>query len=105
LHFQPPRAGGERRLSGVVATDADRRPRWRVAREDPAAGTVPGAAAPGSMPGILRVAAGAGSFDDGVEIKLKDRRVGEAAAPDAFTLSPPAGARVVEIGCGPVGSS
>jgi hypothetical protein len=105
LHFQPPRAGGERRLSGVVATDADRRPRWRVAFEDHDAVTVPGAAAPVSMPGIIRFAEGAGSFDDGVEIKLKDRRVGEAAAPDAFTLSPPAGARVVEIGCGPVGSS
>jgi hypothetical protein len=52
------------------------------------------------LPRTIRFAEGKASFDDGVEIKLKDRWVGDAAPPAAFTLVPPPGVVVREVGCG-----
>jgi outer membrane lipoprotein-sorting protein len=52
------------------------------------------------VPGTIRFAEANGSFDDGVEIKFKDRTLNAAAPAGAFTLAPPAGATVVEVGCG-----
>ena len=51
------------------------------------------------MPELIRFAEGNGSFEDGVEIKFKDRAINVPPPADAFTLAPPAGATVVEVGC------
>ena len=52
-------------------------------------------------PGIDPLRRAAASFDDGVEIKFKDRTLNAAPPAGAFTLAPPAGATVIEVGCGP----
>ena len=70
-------------------------PLWRTAYEDHE--TVGGA----RVPGTIRFAEQAASFDDGVEIKFKDRTLNAAPPTGAFTLAPPAGATVIEVGCGP----
>jgi outer membrane lipoprotein-sorting protein len=40
-------------------------------------------------------------FDDGVEIRFKDRSVDQPAPSGAFTLTPPPGVAVKDVGCGP----
>jgi hypothetical protein len=52
------------------------------------------------VPTTLRYAEGAGSYDDGVEIKLKDHELGVAPPEAAFTLAPQPGVTVKDIGCG-----
>jgi len=78
--------GAEARVGGQL--------RWRTAYEDFA--TV-GAE---RLPETIRFAEGAASYDDGVEIRFKDRTVNEAPPPGAFTLTPPPGAVVRDVGCG-----
>ena len=78
--------GAEARVGGQL--------RWRTAYEDFA--TV-GAE---RLPETIRFAEGAASYDDGVEIRFKDRTVNEASASGAFTLTPPPGAVVRDVGCG-----
>jgi hypothetical protein len=56
------------------------------------------------LPRTIRFAEQNASFDDGVEIRFKDRSIGQAAARAAFTLSAPPGVAVKEIGCGRAGS-
>jgi hypothetical protein len=113
LVFQ--RRGGDPRdvrVLGAVATGRDLRPRWRVAYEDfadtapsttAADGTAapPGAAAsrPLSLPRTIRFAEGEASFDDGVEIKFKERALNEPLTAEAFAITPAPGTRVVEVGC------
>jgi hypothetical protein len=67
---------------------------WRTAYDD-----FEGAGA-ARMPTTLRYAEGAGSYDDGVEIKLKDHELGVTPPESAFTISPPPGVTVRAVGCG-----
>jgi Domain of unknown function (DUF4292) len=52
------------------------------------------------LPTTIRYAEGEHSYDDGVEIKIKDRTLNEAPAPGAFTLTAPAGVAIKDVGCG-----
>jgi len=84
-----------RTLIAVDRIGANGAPLWRTAYEDhETAGGV-------RLPQTIRFAEGKGSFDDGVEIKFKDRAINAAPPAGAFTLAPPAGASVVDVGCGP----
>jgi hypothetical protein len=86
----------DRVLVGVMSLDKGGKRAWRAAFED--LETVGGV----RLPGTIRFAEKDASFDDGVEIKFKDRTLNAAAPPGAFTLAPPAGATAVEVGCGTV---
>jgi len=91
------------RIIGAVATGPDGRARWRVAFEDfsdvPIGGVGGVGATVVSLPQTIRFAEGDSNFDEGVEIKFKERTFGETAAANAFALSPPAGAAAIEVGC------
>lgn len=52
------------------------------------------------LPGTIRFAERDSSFDDGVEIRFKDRTLDEPPPPAAFTLTPSPGVVVKDIGCG-----
>jgi hypothetical protein len=78
---------------GAEALAAGRR-LWRTSYDD-----FEGAGA-ARLPTTIRFAEGAGSFDDGVEIKLKDRELGVTPPAAAFTLAPPPGVTVKDVGCG-----
>jgi hypothetical protein len=86
--------GADRRIVGVDRVGPDGAPRWRSAYEDFAT------AAGQPMPGTIRFAEGTHSFDDGVEIKFKDRTITGSAPEGAFTLAAPPGVTVREVGCG-----
>jgi len=68
---------------------------WTTSYEDFA--TVGGA----RLPTTVRFAEGSGSFDDGVEIKFKDRTLDETPPPDAFVLAAPPGVTTKIVGCAP----
>jgi len=87
--------GAARTLVAVDRVGAGGKPLWRTSYEDhETAGGV-------RLPRTIRFAEQSGSFDDGVEIKFKDRALNAAPPAGAFTLAPPAGASVVNVGCGP----
>jgi outer membrane lipoprotein-sorting protein len=84
----------DRALVGVTSLDKAGKRAWRAAFEDlENAGGV-------RLPGTIRFAEHDASFDDGVEIKFKDRALNAPPAANAFTLAPPAGVTIVEVGCG-----
>lgn len=85
--------GPARTLVAVDRVGAAGAPLWRTAYEDHE--TAGGA----RVPGLIRFAEANSSFEDGVEIKFKDRAINAAPPAGAFTLSPPAGATVVDVGC------
>lgn len=89
------------RLVAVVATDLEGRPRWRVAYEDFKEVVPPGAGRAVAMPATIRFTQGATSFDEGVEIKVKEQSLNPAIDPAAFTVTPPPGTPTIEVGCGP----
>jgi len=67
---------------------------WRVSFEEmTTVGTT-------RMPDVIRFAEGQQSFDEGVEIKFKDRAINNAANASDFTLAPPPGTAVIDVGCG-----
>jgi hypothetical protein len=109
LRYLFQRAAGEQRSTRLIAVDAtgsDGRPRWRVSFEDLADTDIPGTVVGRSatrlaLPQTVRFAEGATPFDEGVEIKFKDRAVNEPVADASFTLAPPPGVMPVEIGCAP----
>jgi hypothetical protein len=111
LRLMVRRPGGDNRDSqvvGAVATGADGRTHWRVAFEDfVGVQAVPsqGLAAKVSLPQTIRFAEGDSSFDEGVEIKFKERTLNQAAAEDAFLLGAPPGAATIDVGCPPTASS
>jgi outer membrane biogenesis lipoprotein LolB len=76
--------------------DSGRPQRWRVSYED--FERRPGVA----LPRLIRFAEPGQSFDDGVEIKIRERTLNPGFPPGAFTLEPPPGYRVVEAHCGAV---
>ena len=86
--------GPARTLVAVIRAGANGAPLWRTAYEDHE--TAGGA----RVPGVIRFAEQNASFDDGVEIKFKDRTLNAPPAAGVFTLAPPAGATVVDVGCG-----
>jgi hypothetical protein len=67
---------------------------WRTSYEDFEG------AAPARLPRTILFAEGDGSYDDGVEIKIKDRTVNQAPPDGSFVLAAPPGATVREVGCG-----
>ena len=95
LRYLFQRAGAERstRLVAVDATGSDGRPRWRVAFEDLTDADLPSAttgqpSARVALPQTIRFAEGATSFEEGVEIKFKDRALNEPIADASFALAP-----------------
>ncbi|MCG5051581.1 MAG: hypothetical protein KA712_01350 [Myxococcales bacterium] len=53
-----------------------------------------------AFPETIRFAEPGASFDDGVEIKVRDRRINPDIAAESFKLSPPPGALLEHVGCG-----
>ena len=87
------RHGADVDVVGAEALAGGKR-RWRTSYED-FEGT--GAA---RLPTTLRYAEGGGSYDDGVEIKLKDHDLGVAPPAAAFTIPLQSGVTVKDVGCG-----
>ncbi|MEP6653741.1 MAG: hypothetical protein ABJA82_10300 [Myxococcales bacterium] len=91
------------RILGAIATGPDGRPRWRVAFEDfvtiEAADPGGGPARQVALPQTIRFAEGDTSFDEGVEIKFRQRSVNESAAAEAFELASVPNAVTIEVGC------
>jgi hypothetical protein len=86
-------------LVGMTAVDQQGHPVWRVAFDDFADIASTAGAPLILLPQIIHYAEGARSFDEGVEIKFKERTVNEAFTPDVFTLATPTGASALEVGC------
>lgn len=85
------------RLVGVSASDNAGQPIWRAAYEDFV--DVPAGASPASLPSTIRYAEGNGSFDDGVEIKFKERSLNETPAAGAFAVQPAPGIKTIDVAC------
>jgi outer membrane lipoprotein-sorting protein len=85
--------GPGRQLIAVVRTGPDGSRLWQTAYDDfeTAAGV--------AMPKLIRFAEHNGSFEDGVEIRFKDRSVNAPAPASAFTIAPPPGVPVRDVGC------
>ena len=82
-----------RRLVGAVRTGPDGGRLWQTAYEDfETAGGVP-------MPKVIKFAERSGSFDDGVEIRFKDRTLNAPTPASAFTIAAPPNVPVREVGC------
>ncbi len=93
LHVFFARHGAAVDVVGAEAL-AGGKPLWRTSYED-----FEGAGA-ARLATTVRFAEGAGSYDDGVEIKLKDHELGAAAPRAAFELPVPPGVTVKNVGCG-----
>lgn len=70
-------------------------PRWRANYEDLA----PAGGGP-RLPGTIHFAERNDSYDQGVEIRFKDRTLNADIPADSFTITPPAGTKVIDVGCG-----
>lgn len=96
-------------ILAVIATGPDGSPRWRARFEDFVASDLAPAAAAAAeagsgpmvlpVPRLIRYAEGSASFDDGVEIKFKERVFNATSPTDAFSIVPTSGVRIVEVGC------
>jgi hypothetical protein len=80
---------------GVLGQRAPEAPSWRVAFDD--LKIEEGVA----FPEVIRFAEPGKSFDDGLEIKVKSRRVNPQLKPQAFTLTAPEGYPVEVVPCPP----
>jgi hypothetical protein len=78
----------------VFVEGLDARGRWRVSYED--FERVSGVA----LPRLVRFAEPGKDFDDGVEIKIRERALNPTFPDGAFTLEPPSGYRVELAACG-----
>jgi hypothetical protein len=93
LHVFFARHGADLDVTGVEALSGGRR-LWLTSYEDPATvGTT-------RLPGRIRFSQGMDTFDDGVDIKFKDRTLNETPAAGSFVLTPPPGAVIRDVGCG-----
>jgi Domain of unknown function (DUF4292) len=86
--------GTARELVAVTRVGADGAPLWRTAYQD--FETVAGQ----RLPKTILFAERNTSFDDGVEIRFKDRALDGAPPASAFTLAAPPGVAVRDVGCG-----
>jgi outer membrane lipoprotein-sorting protein len=86
--------GAARELVAVTRVGADGAPLWRTAYQD--FETVAGQ----RLPKTILFAERNTSFDDGVEIRFKDRALDGAPPAGAFTLAAPPGVAVRDVGCG-----
>ena len=87
-------SGADRRLVGAARLGATGQQVWQTAYGDfERAGNE-------WLPKTIRFAEGKAGFDDGVEIKFRDRTVGGAPPAGAFTLSLPPGVAARDVGCG-----
>jgi hypothetical protein len=86
--------GAGRELVAAVRVGASGHRLWQTAYER--FETVAGR----RLPGTIRFAERDASFDDGVEIRFKDRALDEPPPAAAFVLAAPPGVTVKEIGCG-----
>jgi outer membrane lipoprotein-sorting protein len=93
LHIFFARHGAAIDIVGAEAMAGGKR-RWQTSYEDFAT------AAGARLPTTIHFAEGTGSYDDGVEIKLKDRELNGTPPDAAFTLTPPPGVAVKDVGCG-----
>jgi Domain of unknown function (DUF4292) len=81
-------------VEGQGLEGLDARGRWRVSYED--FEHVSGVA----LPRLVRFAEPGKTFDDGVEIKIRERALNPKFPEGAFTLEPPSGYRVEFAACG-----
>jgi hypothetical protein len=88
-------AAAARDLVAVVRTGADGARLWQTSYQS--FETIGGQ----RLPGTILFAERNGSFDDGVEIRFTDRALDQPAPSAAFTLVPPPGVVVKEVGCRP----
>lgn len=90
-----PEPDGRFRIVSVQGDAPSGRGRWQVAFEDfeNAAGF--------ALPETIRFAEPGRSFDDGVEIKVKSRKLNPTFREAAFATVPPEGFPVETAGCGP----
>ncbi len=86
--------GSTRDLIAATRAGADGTPLWRTSYKD--FETVAGQ----RLPRTILFAERSASFDDGVEIRFKDRALDATPPPGAFTLAPPPGVAVRDVGCG-----
>jgi hypothetical protein len=84
-----------RDLVAATRTGPDGAPLWRTSYQD--LETVDGQ----RLPRTILFAEHAASFDDGVEIRFKDRSLGGTPPAGAFQLEPPPGVAVRDVGCAP----
>jgi hypothetical protein len=92
ITMKPTTAGYD--VVAVEGQSPGARGRWRVSYDEltPAAGF--------TLPGIIRFAEPGKSFDDGVEIKVKERiGLGRPLRDDQFVLTPPLGYKIEQLGC------
>jgi outer membrane lipoprotein-sorting protein len=85
--------GAARELVAVTRLGADGAPLWRTSYKD--FETVAGK----RLPRTILFAERSGSFGDGVEIRFKDRALDGTPPAGAFTLAPPPGVAVRDVGC------
>jgi len=85
--------GAARELVAATRVGADGAPLWRTSYKD--FETVAGQ----RLPRTILFAERNASFDDGVEIRFKDRALDGTPPPGAFTLAPPPGVAVRDVGC------
>jgi outer membrane lipoprotein-sorting protein len=85
--------GAARELVAVTRLDGGGAPLWRTSYKD--FETVAGQ----RLPRTLLFAERSASFDDGVEIRFKDRALDGTPPAGAFTLAPPPGVAVRDVGC------
>jgi len=85
--------GAARALIAAARVGADGAPLWRTSYRDfeTDAGQ--------RLPRTILFAERGASFDDGVEIRFKDRALGETPPAGAFALAPPPGVAVRDVGC------
>jgi hypothetical protein len=88
--------GATRNLVAATRVGAGGAPLWRTSYKD--FETVGGQ----RLPRTILFAERNASFDDGVEIRFKDRALDGTPPPGAFTLAPPPGVAVQDVGCGAV---
>ena len=94
------------RILGATATASDGKVRWRTRYEDFTTVSVPADSSGRkarrlAVAQTIRFAEGDASYDDGVEIKFKQRSFNEPAADSAFALEATPGITSVEVGCPP----
>jgi Domain of unknown function (DUF4292) len=86
--------GASRVLVGVTVDGGNGARLWQTAYEDfVTEGGV-------RVPSVIRFAEGRGSFDEGVEVRFKDRTLNVTPRASDFALQAPPGVTIKDVGCG-----